>query len=60
MTSAKAEMTFKSYPDALHSFTNPEATATGERLGIPIAYQEAADAQSWNDMKQFFDGIFAK
>jgi dienelactone hydrolase len=60
MADAKADMTFKSYPDALHSFTNPGATAKGESLGIPIAYQEAADKQSWSDMKTFFDSIFAK
>jgi dienelactone hydrolase len=60
MADAKADMTFKSYPDALHSFTNPGATAMGERLGIPIAYQETADRQSWADMKAFFDRIFAK
>ncbi|MFT5127731.1 MAG: dienelactone hydrolase [Rhodothermales bacterium] len=60
MRDAKADMSFKAYPDALHSFTNPDATATGERLGIPIAYNEAADRQSWSDMKAFFASIFSK
>lgn len=58
MAEAKADMTFKTYADARHSFTNPDATANGERLGIPIAYQEAADKQSWADMRAFFTQIF--
>lgn len=58
MADAKADMSFKSYPGALHSFTNPEATANGERLGIPIAYHEAADKQSWADMQAFFARLF--
>jgi len=58
MDSINADYTFKSYPNATHAFTNPDATAVGEKFKIPIAYNAAADSASWNDMKAFFDRIF--
>ncbi|MDB5202657.1 MAG: Dienelactone hydrolase [Ferruginibacter sp.] len=58
MDSIGAVYTFKSYPDATHAFTNPEATAKGEQFKMPIKYNPAADSASWNDMKTFFADIF--
>jgi dienelactone hydrolase len=58
MDSAGVEYTFKSYPDATHAFTNPDATANGKKFNMPIAYNAAADSASWNDMKEFFKRIF--
>ncbi|MBO9203433.1 MULTISPECIES: dienelactone hydrolase family protein [Niastella] len=58
MDSIKADYTFKSYPNALHAFTNPQATELGKKWNLPIAYNGAADTASWNDMKTFFDTIF--
>jgi dienelactone hydrolase len=58
MDSIGARYTFKSYPDALHAFSNPAATETGKKFNIPIAYNAAADTASWNDMKDFFGQIF--
>jgi dienelactone hydrolase len=55
MDSINAPYTFKSYPGATHAFTNPEATAKGEKYKIPIAYNAAADSASFNEMKMFFD-----
>jgi dienelactone hydrolase len=49
---------FISYPDATHAFTNPEATANGQKFNIPIAYNKAADEKSWADMQAFFATIF--
>ena len=46
------------YPNATHAFTNPNATANGKMFNMPIAYNEAADKKSWNDMKAFFKTIF--
>jgi dienelactone hydrolase len=54
MTDAKADFTFIAYPGAVHSFTNPEATAYGKKFNIPLAYNKKADQQSWADMKKFF------
>ena len=58
MDSIKADYTFKSYPNALHAFTNPKATELGKKWNLPIGYNGAADTASWNDMKTFFDTIF--
>ena len=58
MDSIGANYSFKSYPGAVHAFSNPNATATGEKFGIPIKYDAAADTASWNDMKSFFSGLF--
>jgi dienelactone hydrolase len=58
MDSAGVDYTFKSYPNAMHAFTNPASTENGKKFNIPIAYNAAADAASWNDMKAFFAKIF--
>jgi dienelactone hydrolase len=58
MDSAGAKYTFKAYEGAVHAFTNPNATAMGEKFKIPIKYNAAADSASWNDMKTFFSKIF--
>lgn len=58
MDSIGAAYSFKSYPGATHAFSNPDATAMGEKFKIPIAYNAAADTASWNEMKVFFSGLF--
>lgn len=58
MDSAGVEYTFKSYPNATHAFTNPNATENGKKFNMPIKYNAAADTASWNDMKDFFSRIF--
>ena len=58
MDSVGAKYTFKSYEGAVHAFTNPNATAMGDKFKIPIKYNEAADTASWKDMKDFFNIIF--
>jgi dienelactone hydrolase len=58
MDSAGVDYTFKSYPNAMHAFTNPASTENGKKFNMPIAYNAAADTASWNDMKAFFAKIF--
>ena len=58
MDSIGADYIFKSYPGATHAFSNPAATAVGQKFSIPIAYNAAADTASWNEMKVFFKGLF--
>ncbi len=58
LDSVGAQYSFKVYPGATHAFTNPNATATGEKFKMPIRYNAAADTASWNDMKMFFGEIF--
>ena len=58
MDSVGADYTFKIYPGATHAFSNPDATAVGEKFNMPIKYNAAADTASWNDMKDFFKKLF--
>ena len=60
LDSIGATYTFKVYPGATHAFTNPAATDLGKKFNMPIAYNEAADKNSWSDMKDFFSTIFKK
>jgi len=54
MKKAKVDLEFISYPDAVHSFTKPEA---GNDKSKGQAYNEAADKKSWEDMKAFFKKV---
>jgi dienelactone hydrolase len=54
MDAAGASYEFKSYAGALHGFSNPEATANGEKYGLPLAYDEAVDRDSFEAMKSLF------
>jgi dienelactone hydrolase len=58
MDSVGASYEFKTYPNATHAFTNPEATENARKFNMPIEYNAAADSASWNDMKAFFGTIF--
>lgn len=46
------------YPGVVHSFTNPGATAVGEKFGIPVKYDAEADADSWSKMQAVFNEVF--
>jgi dienelactone hydrolase len=54
MDSVGAHYTFVSYPGAVHAFSNPNATAMGEKFKLPIAYNAAADTASWKAMETLF------
>ncbi len=60
LDSVKVPYQFIEYPGATHAFSNPDATANGKKFNLPIAYNEAADKKSWEDMKSFFKMIFKK
>jgi dienelactone hydrolase len=60
MKSAGADFQFISYPGAVHSFTNPEATAVGKKFKLPLAYNAEADQKSWAELKDFLNKIFRK
>ena len=59
MTDAGVDMKFIAYPGAIHSFTNPGATALGEKFDLPLAYNETADAKSWAELDAFLRDVFA-
>ena len=58
MKSADVDYKFYSYPGAKHAFTNPAADELGSKFGLPLAYNETADKESWavflNALKQAF------
>lgn len=58
MDSVNAQYTIKTYPGATHAFTNPAATATGQKYHMPISYNQKADSLSWLEMKDFLKKIF--
>lgn len=59
MDAAGADYQFEAYPGALHGFSNPDATANGEKYGMPLKYDANVDAESWAAMKALFDRSFA-
>lgn len=60
MEAAGADYEFIDYPGALHGFTNPGADESGEKFGLPLAYDQEADTDSWERTQVFFDEIFAE
>ncbi len=58
MAAAGADFRFVAYEGARHGFTNPAATANGEKYGLPLGYDEAVDKRSWDDMQALFAEIF--
>ena len=60
MSEAKVDYQFISYPNALHGFTNPDADKAAEEFGLGVAYNEKADQDSWNDMKNFLERVFGE
>lgn len=60
MDSIGADYHFIGYDSAMHAFSNPDATALGQKFHLPIAYNEKADTASWSAMKSFFATLFAK
>lgn len=52
MRQAGADIEVTLYPDARHAFTNPGATAKGQKFDLPLAYDEVLAKDSWNQMHQ--------
>ena len=47
------------YPGAKHAFTNPAADELGKKFNLPIAYDAAADKDSWEQATAFLREVFA-
>jgi dienelactone hydrolase len=60
MDAAKADYRVVTYPGAKHSFTNPAADALGKEFNLPLAYNEAADKDSWKQATEFLKEVFEK
>ena len=59
MENAGADFEFIQLPGAMHGFSNPAATANGEKFGIPLKYNLLADEASWAHMQLVFKEVFA-
>ncbi|WP_313089141.1 dienelactone hydrolase family protein [Pseudomonas sp.] len=57
MVKAGADYQLVSLPGAKHGFTNPGADKFQEK-GVDVAYNQAADERSWQDMQRFLDETF--
>jgi len=60
MANAKVQYEFINYKGAVHSFTNPIADSVGKKFNMPLAYNEKADKESWEEMKKVFSEVFSK
>lgn len=58
MESADVDYKLVNYQGVKHSFTNPGATAAGEKFGLPLEYNASADKDSWTKTLQFFETLF--
>jgi len=58
MKDAGANLQFHAYPGAVHAFTNPDATAIGNKYKLPLAYDRKADEDSWNRLKEFLGKMY--
>jgi dienelactone hydrolase len=58
MDEAGVSMKFVNYPGAVHGFTDPGATERGQQFELPLAYNEQADKESWEEFTRFLDEIF--
>lgn len=59
MSAADAKFEVVVYPGAQHAFTNPASTEAGKKLELPLAYDAAADKDSWDKMKALWARVFA-
>ena len=58
MEKTGADCLFVPLPTALHGFSNPAATTNGEKYGLPLRFDERADAASWNHLQLVLESAF--
>ena len=51
---AKADYRIIEYPDAVHAFTNPEATELGKKFNLPLRYDAKVDQEAKAEAAKFF------
>ena len=58
MKDAAVPMTFEAYEGAKHSFTDPRADELGKKFELPLEYNKAADARSWETLTAMLTEVF--
>ncbi len=54
LDAAKTDYRIIEYPGAVHAFTNPEATALGEKFKLPLKYDAKVNEQAEGEAAKFF------
>jgi dienelactone hydrolase len=54
LDAAKSDYRIIEYPGAVHAFTNPEATAMGEKFKLPLKYDAKVNEQAEGEAAKFF------
>jgi len=54
LDAAKANYRIIEYPGAVHAFTNPEATAMGQKFNLPLKYDAKVDQEAKAEAAKFF------
>ncbi|MGB8516861.1 MAG: dienelactone hydrolase family protein [Gallionella sp.] len=60
MDQAGADYRVVTYPHAQHAFTNEAADELGKKFNLPLAYNAAADKDSWQQATVFLREVFGK
>jgi dienelactone hydrolase len=60
LDAAKADYRVIEYPGAVHSFTNPEATALGKKFNLPLRYDAKVNSEAEGEASRFFADLFRK
>ena len=57
MKAAKADYELVTYPNVAHGFSVEAATERGKKYGMPLAFDEDADSDSWSRLKTLLASI---
>jgi len=60
LDAAKADYRIVEYPGAVHAFTNPEATALGQKFNLPLKYDAKVDAEAKAEAAKLFAASLKK
>ena len=60
LDAAKADYRIVEYPGAVHAFTNPEATALGQKFNLPLKYDAKVDAEAKAEAAKLFSANLQK
>ncbi len=58
MEAAGVDYEFVGYEGAGHGFTSPRADENHRKFGLPVAYDKAADEDSWRRLRGFLQSLF--
>lgn len=60
LDAAKADYRIIEYPGAVHAFTNPEATALGQKFNLPLRYDAKVDQEAKAEAAKLFAASLKK